>query len=71
MPQTRLGELTIDRVVEFEQPEFDIYEFFPDATPELLAPHLDWLVPRLPTSRTSSGGRGNIGGIVGNLLRGS
>lgn len=32
---------------------------------------LDWLVPRLPTSRTSSGGRGNIGGIVGNLLRGS
>ena len=47
MPQTRLGELTIDRVVEFEQPEFDIYEFFPDATPELLAPHLDWLVPRV------------------------
>ncbi len=32
---------------------------------------LDWLVPRLPTARTSSGGRGNIGGIIGNVLRGS
>jgi len=32
---------------------------------------LDWLVPRLPTSRTSSGGRGDIGGIIGNVLRGS
>jgi len=32
---------------------------------------LDWLVPRLPTARTGSGGRGNIGGIIGNVLRGS
>ena len=31
---------------------------------------LDWLIPRLPTARTASGGRGNIGGIIGNVLRG-
>jgi len=31
---------------------------------------LDWLVPRLPTAHTSSGGRGNIGGILGNVLGG-
>jgi uncharacterized protein (TIGR00266 family) len=32
---------------------------------------LDWLVPRLPTAHTSSGGRGNVGGILGNILRGN
>lgn len=31
---------------------------------------LDWLVPRLPTARTKSGGRGDVGGILGNILRG-
>lgn len=31
---------------------------------------LDWLLPRLPTSHTGSGGRGDIGGIIGNVLRG-
>ncbi len=31
---------------------------------------LDWLVPRLPTAHTSSGGRGGIGGILGNVLGG-
>ncbi len=32
---------------------------------------LDWLVPRLPTAHTSSGGRSNVGGMLGNILRGS
>ena len=32
---------------------------------------LDWLVPRLPTAHTSSGGRGGVGGMIGNILRGS
>jgi uncharacterized protein (TIGR00266 family) len=32
---------------------------------------LDWLVPRLPTARTASGGRGDVGGILGNILRGN
>jgi uncharacterized protein (TIGR00266 family) len=32
---------------------------------------LDWLLPRLPTARTGSGGRGDIGGMLGNILRGS
>ncbi len=31
---------------------------------------LDWLVPRLPTAHTASGGRGDIGGIIGNVLGG-
>lgn len=31
---------------------------------------LDWLLPRLPTSKTSSGGRGDVGGIIGNMLGG-
>lgn len=31
---------------------------------------LDWLIPRLPTARTSTGGRGEVGGILGNILRG-
>ncbi len=31
---------------------------------------LDWLIPRLPTSRTSTGGRGDAGGIIGNILGG-
>lgn len=31
---------------------------------------LDWLLPRLPTAKTSSGGRGDIPGIIGNVLRG-
>ena len=31
---------------------------------------LDWLIPRLPTAHTASGGRGDIGGIIGNVLRG-
>ncbi len=32
---------------------------------------LDWLMPRLPTAHTSSGGRGDLGGMIGNVLRGS
>ncbi len=31
---------------------------------------LDWLIPRLPTAHTASGGRGDIGGIIGNVLGG-
>lgn len=31
---------------------------------------LDWLLPRLPTAHTSSGGRGDVGGIIGNILGG-
>ena len=32
---------------------------------------LDWLIPRLPTAHTGSGGRGNVGGILGNILKGN
>ncbi len=32
---------------------------------------LDWLVPRLTTASTSSGDRDDVGGVIGNILRGS
>lgn len=32
---------------------------------------LDWMIPRLPTAHASTGGRGGIPGILGNVLRGS
>lgn len=32
---------------------------------------LDWMIPRLPTAHASSGGRGRLPGIIGNVLRGS
>ncbi len=40
-----LGALTIDRVVEREEPEWPITELIPEATPGNLAPHRHWLEP--------------------------
>ncbi len=40
-----IGNAEIGRVVESVGPFQSIYDFFPDATPELLAPHLSWLEP--------------------------
>lgn len=42
----RVGELTYHRIVEIEQPEFDVHFFLPDATPDRLAPYREWLEPR-------------------------
>ncbi len=42
----RLGEISVQRVIDLEGPEFDPSYLLPDATPEALAPHLDWLMPR-------------------------
>lgn len=46
MDRWQVGDIAITRVLEqvaiLETPE----EFFPDATPEALAPHLSWLQPR-------------------------
>lgn len=36
MPFTRIGEFTIDRVIELEQPMFKAREFFPDLTADML-----------------------------------
>lgn len=46
----RFGSLEIGRIVESNAPFMRIYDFFPDATPELLAPHRSWLEPAALTA---------------------
>jgi glyoxylase-like metal-dependent hydrolase (beta-lactamase superfamily II) len=41
----RIGDTTIERIVEQEAPLFDLFEFFPSLTPEILAENA-WLKPR-------------------------
>jgi glyoxylase-like metal-dependent hydrolase (beta-lactamase superfamily II) len=43
-PRT-VGDLRIDRIVEFNEPIFRLEEFFDEATPEAVAPHRHWLEP--------------------------
>ena len=50
----RLGEISVQRVIDLEGPEFDPSYLLPDATPEALAPHLDWLMPRFLDPRPAS-----------------
>jgi glyoxylase-like metal-dependent hydrolase (beta-lactamase superfamily II) len=42
----RIGELSIDRIIEQEAPLFDPLTFFPTLSLELLAANRDWLEPR-------------------------
>ena len=46
METQALGDIRIDRIVEFETPIFSPISFFDEATPEALAPHRYWLEPR-------------------------
>jgi hypothetical protein len=46
METQALGDIRIDRIVEFEEPIFSPISFFDEATPEALAPHRHWLEPR-------------------------
>lgn len=48
-----IGDFNLDALVELQEPFMDPFDCFPDATPETLAPHLDWLLPRYmdPESR--------------------
>jgi glyoxylase-like metal-dependent hydrolase (beta-lactamase superfamily II) len=43
----RFGEISIDRVLEFERPLFPLAALYPDARPEALRPAEAWLVPRV------------------------
>jgi len=45
MPR-RLGDITIARIVEREEPAFTMSGLLPDATPETLAPYRHWLEPK-------------------------
>ncbi len=40
-----LGEIALTPIVEQQQPLFDIFEFFPDLTPELYEENRSWLEP--------------------------
>ncbi len=46
MTSRRLGEITIARIVEREEPAFTVAGLLPDATPETLEPHRHWLEPK-------------------------
>ena len=46
MPGGRIGDIVYHRILESEGPEFEAGFLLPDATPENLAPHLDWLCPQ-------------------------
>lgn len=46
MDRWRLGETTIDRVVEFQAPALLPSAMFPDATPAAMAAHRRWLEPK-------------------------
>lgn len=45
MSWTRVGNLEIGRIVESVGPFMSIFDFFPDASNEALAPHRHWLEP--------------------------
>ncbi len=46
MKLRRLGDITIARIVEREEPAFTVASLLPDATPETLAPYRHWLEPK-------------------------
>ena len=43
--QIALGDITIQQIIEQQGPIFDVFEFFPTLTPEVLAENRDWLEP--------------------------
>ena len=45
-PEGRIGGIEWHRIIESEEPDFEIFFLLPDATAETLAPHRDWLEPR-------------------------
>ncbi len=46
MTKRQLGDITIERIVEFDEPMAPPIEFFDEATPEAIEPHRHWLEPR-------------------------
>ncbi|MBT5649032.1 MAG: MBL fold metallo-hydrolase [Rhodospirillaceae bacterium] len=48
----QIGEVEIQRVVEFEAPLLDTFAIYPDADAETLARHKSWLEPRLQDPET-------------------
>jgi len=52
MASRQLGDIRIDRILEEERALFLPSEFFDEATPEAMAPHLPWLQPWAVTADT-------------------
>ena len=50
--QFKVGNLTIHRIVEQEEPFFDPLFFFPKLSPELLAENMSWMQPRYIDPKT-------------------
>ena len=48
----KLGELEIHRAIDSEDPIFDTFTFFPDATREVVEANKDWLMPRYIDPKT-------------------
>lgn len=48
----RINEVTLQSVIELEQPFMHPLKFFPDATPEVLEEHAGWLKPRYQDPET-------------------
>ncbi|MBM4227573.1 MAG: MBL fold metallo-hydrolase [Gammaproteobacteria bacterium] len=46
MAWTHIGQVAFTNVVEIDEPFLTPAKMFAQATPEALAPHLDWLIPR-------------------------
>lgn len=45
MSSLMLGDIRVDRIVDWDGPFLTAPQMFPDATREALEPHLDWLAP--------------------------
>lgn len=45
MPALQLGEIRVDRIVDWDGPFLTALQMFPDASRDALEPHLDWLAP--------------------------
>ena len=46
MQPRRLGDITINRIVELEAPYVTLAEIFDEAVPEAVEPHRHWLEPK-------------------------
>ena len=53
MDQWQIGDISITRVIEMEGPSFKAWQLLPEAGPEALDPHRDWLEPRFLEPETN------------------
>jgi len=59
----RLGEVTIDRVIEIDRSFYPTREMLPDSTPDAIARHMGWLRPHFFDETT-----GDLGSRIGTFV---